>query len=125
MTDFKFLDSSVWIAYLLYADEKARELIDQEGIFFTSVLSVFEVKRKLLKEKVEFVKITQAIQFMKKKSVIIMVSTDVCEEAPRWSLPAMDSLIYESAQKNNVQLYTYDNDFRGLQGVTVLSENDV
>ena len=50
VTDFKLIDSSVWIAYFLTSSFK--ELLEGDEMFFLSVLSLFEVKGILIKKNV-------------------------------------------------------------------------
>jgi len=91
---------------------------------FTSVLSLFEIKLKLLKDKRDTLMIQKSLGFIKKKSLILPVNEEISRDAVDFSLkhklPAMDSLIYASALKNGAVLITLDNDFRGLKNVNVL-----
>ena len=51
MTGSRLLDSSVWLAYLFngaYSD-----VIDSEEVHLLSSLSLFEIKKKLIKSKIE------------------------------------------------------------------------
>ena len=50
MTDFKFLDSSIWISY--FFDGLYKEIIDGDNALLVSSLSLFEIKKKLIKEKI-------------------------------------------------------------------------
>jgi predicted nucleic acid-binding protein len=43
-TEFKLLDSSIWLAYFFAEREVVKELIDSNEILYTSSLSLFEVK---------------------------------------------------------------------------------
>ena len=49
MTDSKFIDSSVWLAYFFEGEHIS--LLESEEILFVSVLSLFEIKKKLLEKK--------------------------------------------------------------------------
>ena len=120
MTDTKFLDSSVWLAYFLSADEKARDIIEDECIIYTSVISLLEIRRKLIKSGIDNLRMQMLLDFIKKRGLFIPVTEDICFEAAVHKLPAIDSIIYTSAMKNNSHLFTYDNDFRGMQNATVL-----
>ncbi len=123
MTDIKLLDSSVWVEYLF--NNKYKEIIESNGILITSTLSLFEIKKKLQKEKSTIENIEKSIQFIKEHSLIISVNSDIAEQAAQLSfeqkIPAMDSLIYTTAQIRNAHLLTCDNDFRGLNNVTILN----
>lgn len=122
MRDSKLIDSSVWIAYLfngLYSN-----IIDSNEILLLSCLSIFEIKKKLLKDKVETSKIVKSIEFIKKRSLMIEVSDEIAEKAADFSidkkLPMVDSLIYITAILNQATLITLDNDFRNLKNAVVL-----
>jgi predicted nucleic acid-binding protein len=121
MTEFKFIDSSIWIEY--FFNNNYNEIIEVDALM-TSVLSLFEVKRKLIKEKANSLEISKSIEFIKKRSIIIPVNLEIAEMSASLSeeknIPAMDSLIYSSALAKNAILITQDNDFRGLKNVRVL-----
>jgi|SRR3989344_5443943 len=125
MIDSKLIDSSVWLSYFFngtYAD-----VIDSEEIFLLSVLSLFEIKTKLIKSNLDSSKIIQSIDFIKKKSLIIPLDVEITEKAIDFAinnnLPTVDSLIYATAINNNSQLITLDNDFRDLSNVLILSRD--
>ena len=122
MTDIKLVDSSVWIEYLF--NNHFQEIIDSGQVLYLSVLTLFEVYKKLKKEKIEQNKIIISLDFLKKRSLLIPVSAEIAEKAVELSLhhdlPAIDSLIYATAVHQRVHLITCDNDFRGLPEVTVL-----
>jgi len=122
MTDSKLLDSSIWLSYLINGNHI--NIIETNEIFLLSVLSLFEIKRKILKYKIEKNKIIKMIEFVKKRSLIIPINDKISEKAAEISaeknLPAIDSLIYSSAILNKSKLITLDNDFRGLKEVTLL-----
>ena len=120
VTDTRFIDSSVWLGYFLSLSESVRQTIEEPGILYTSVLSLFEIQRKLLKLDIDQGQIHVLLNFIRKRSIFITVTDDVCIEAASLKLPAMDSIIYASALKNKSQFFTCDNDFRGLDGVTIL-----
>ncbi len=123
MTVSKFIDSSVWIDYLINGNHK--DLIDTEGILLISVLSIFEIKKKLIKSNVPGNITVKSIDFIKKRSLLIDLTAEIAEKSVEVSvknnLPAIDSLIYISAIESNATLFTLDNDFRGLKNVVVLA----
>ena len=123
MTDSKLIDSSIWIDYLFNGNHS--NLIDSSEILLVSSLSIFEVKNKLIKSKIEENKILKSLEFIKKRCLIIEVNSEIAEKAVDFSLqdklPIIDSLIYTSAILNNAKLITLDNDFRGLKDAIVLS----
>ncbi len=118
-----FIDSSVWLSYFI--DSINKETIEKEEILLTSVLSLFEIKKKLLEKNVPNNEIIEKINFVKKKSIIISITNEIAEESAnicvKNKLPAIDSLIYVSSLKQNSTLITLDNDFRGLEKVEILS----
>jgi len=122
MTDSKLVDSSVWLSYLINGNHT--NIIETNEIFSLSVLSLFEIKRKFLKYKIEKDKIIKMIEFVKRRSIVILLNEKISEKAAEISieknLPAIDSLIYSSALSNKSKLITLDNDFRGLKDVILL-----
>lgn len=125
MTDSKFfLDTSCWLAYFFEENPDAREIIEKENIILTSTISIFEIKRKLLRDKLDNQKIETALKFIKTRSILVDLTLNIAEAAATISaekkLPATDSLIYASAQQNKALLITGDNDFRGLSEVKII-----
>ena len=122
MTDSKLIDSSVWLAYLFNGQHS--EIIESNEMLFLSALSLFEIKKKLVKSKIDGIKITKSINFIKKRSLIVPVGDDIAEKAVDFSLEhglsIIDSLIYTAAVLNESTLLTLDNDFRGLKNAVVL-----
>jgi len=122
VTDSKVIDTSVWLDY--FFEKKYTELIDSPEIIIISTLSLFEIKRKLYKNKVDPTKITTLMDFLHKKCLIFPVSIEIAERAVQLSiqyqLAAADAIIYATAQERKAQLITRDNDFRGLPEVTLL-----
>ncbi len=123
MKDSKLLDSSIWIDY--FFNGKHQNLIDSSQIILISSLSLFEIRKKLQKSKIENSKISKSMEFIKKRSLTVPVTDEIAEKAVDFSLqndlPIIDALIYTTAVVNDAALLTLDNDFRGLKGATVLS----
>ena len=121
-TDSKLIDSSVWLAYLFNGSNS--DVIDSNEILLLSVLSLFEIKKKLVKSRVENNKIARSMEFVRKRSLIIPVSEEITEKALEFSLKndlsIIDSLIYATAVINDSILITLDNDFRGLENVNLM-----
>ena len=126
MTDSNlFIDSSVWLAYFFGNHPDAVQILDQKNpTFFSSLLSLFEVKRRLIQENCSTSQITDALSFMKERSIIIPLTEDLCLEAAQLSvnlkLPAIDALIYTSAKNNAALLVTSDGHFKGLENVRLV-----
>ena len=122
MTDSKLIDSSVWLAYLF--NGQFAEFLDSGEILLLSSLSLFEIKKKLMKGNLGNVKIDNSIDFVKKRSLIVPLDAEIAEKAVELSIesdmPAIDSLIYATSLVKNAVLVTLDNDFRGLQKVLLM-----
>ena len=122
MKDSKLIDSSVWIDYLFNSNHS--NIIDASGLLLLSALSIFEIKNKLKKSKIDDNKITKSMEFIKKRSLIIEVNLDIVERAVdvaiKNNLSIVDALIYTTALLNQATLVTLDNDFRGLKDVIVV-----
>ena len=89
-----------------------------------SVLTIFEIKKKMYKDKMDVALIEAAIAFIQKKSLVEPVSREIVDLAAQLSfqhqLAEADALIYATARHRNVQLITRDNDFQGLQETLIL-----
>ncbi|MEK6894537.1 MAG: PIN domain-containing protein [Nanoarchaeota archaeon] len=122
MTESKLIDSSVWIDYLVNGNHK--EIIELEEIFLLSSISLFEIKKKLLRLNYKKEDISISLSSIKEKSNILQVTKEIAETAAEISfeknMGAVDSIIYETALKNNAKLISLDNDFRGLKNTQIL-----
>ena len=122
MADSKLLDSTTWVDYLI--KKTHTEIIDSEEKLFLSVLSIFEIKKKLIKDKLPKEDIKKSIKFLKEKSIILPVTEKIAERAAEIAnekdMPMADSIIYVTSLFNNSKLLTLDNDFRGLENVEIL-----
>lgn len=89
-----------------------------------SVLSLFEVEKRLVKEKLSINIVRNSMDFIKKRSLIIEINVEIAEKAVQISLEkilsAIDALVYSSALINKAKLITLNNDFRNLSDVEVL-----
>lgn len=125
MTESKILfDSSAWLAYFLACTDAVNVFVEQECIMLTSVVSLFEVKKKLLHDGHDKSKVEKTLSFMKTRSILIDVDETIADKGAinsiEFDLPAIDSLIYTTAQKHNALLVTCDNDFRKLENVKMI-----
>lgn len=122
MTDSKFLDSSTWLEFLINSANK--EIVESDAALFISALSIFEIKRKLIKKGYEELDIIEILDFIKKRSIIINVDKEIAEKAVelaiKHDLATIDSIIYASALINNSEFITLDYDFRNLPNVLVI-----
>ncbi|MEK6871689.1 MAG: PIN domain-containing protein, partial [Nanoarchaeota archaeon] len=116
-------DSSVWLAYFFEGEHIS--LLESEEILFVSVLSLFEIKKKLLEKKIPGNIINEKISFVKKRSHIIIIDNKIVDKAleifEKYKLPTVDCLIYASSISHKSLLITRDNDFRGLPDAAVYS----
>lgn len=125
MTDSKIFDSTVWIDYLIKGSFS--EEIENEERFYLSSFSLFEIKRKLLRNReLGEEEIKEKISFIKSKSIIINIDEYIAEKASEIAeennLGAGDAIIYTTALLNNASLITLDNDFRGLKNTLVFDK---
>jgi len=122
MTDSKFIDSSIWIEYFIYS--KFQEIIKSEEFLLTSVLSLFEIKRKLERLKIKKEDVEKSIKFIESKSIIILIDSQTAKHAAemsiKYNLAAIDALIYSSSVEQNATLVTMDHHFKELPQVTIL-----
>ena len=111
------LDTSLWVSYFI--KNLFTEIIDSSEIFLLSAISLFEIKKKFLKDKLDKKEVQKIIEFVRKKSIIKDVSEEIAEKAAEISiekeLPLADSIVYTTALSNNSELLTADNDFRNLE----------
>lgn len=119
-----FLDSSAWISYFFAENREIKNIIDAPNIFLTSVISLFEIKRTLVRDELDKYKILMILSYIKEKSMITKLEQDICEKAAEISLKnklhAIDSLIYTASLINNCILVTGDNHFKNLEKVIIV-----
>ena len=99
MIDSKFLDSSAWLAYFYAENDEVKSILDSNNILLTSSISIFEVKNKLTKDKIDVIKIKNSIDFIKRRSLIIDIGAEIAEKAVEFAiendLAIIDALIYD------------------------------
>ena len=125
MTECKYLiDSSIWVSHFLSEKEEIKKFFDESNEVFISILSLFEVHKKFIREKHNPHKVQIALELMQQRSGILPVTQAICQKAAQESiqndLAAMDALIYATAQHHNLILVTGDNDFRKLKDVKII-----
>ena len=122
MTDSKLLNSSAWLEFVINGAYK--EIIESDIILFTSALSIFEIKKKLINKKYEEADAIKILNFIKERSIIINADKEIAERAVeisfKYNLATIDSIIYTSALSNNSGFITLDNDFRNLPKATII-----
>ena len=67
MIDSKFLDSSAWLAYFYGGNEEIKSIVESDTILLTSAIYLFEIKNKLIKNKIEIAKLKRSMEFIKKE----------------------------------------------------------
>ena|SRR3989344_503570 len=122
MTDSKLLDSSAWLEFAINGAYK--EIIESDVVLFVSVLSIFEIKKRLITKKYEETDIMKILDFIKSRSIIVDINKEIAERAVeisiKYNLAAIDSIIYTSALSNDAEFITLDNDFRNLPNATII-----
>ncbi len=126
MTDSKvLLDSSAWIEYFLTGKQEIKQLVESNNfILVTSALSIFEVKRKLLKERYKPKEIASVLKFIRSNSLVKDITEEICEKAAddcyKKGLHMADGIIYRTALEESVKLISLDSDFKNLANTLIL-----
>lgn len=124
MIGSKLLDASIVLEYL--HNKKFVEFIESEEHNFVSILTIFEIKKILLKNGKSRDEVDTLLRFLKERVVLVEVDIQTVElaadESYSKNLPAFDSIIYATALLNKIELLTTDNDFRGLPSVKVFEK---
>jgi predicted nucleic acid-binding protein len=121
------VDSSGWLEY--FADGKNADFfvsaIEDTENLIVSTINIFEVYKKVLREKDEESAI-QAVALMQ-NSHIINVDTPISLTAAKLSydlkIPMADSIILSTARLNNAVLWTQDSDFEKIPDVKYKNKN--
>ena len=119
------LDSSAWLSYFLAENDLSKKLIEEGNHFLmTSVISIFEIKRKMLMKDIKAYKIEEFLKFIKIRSLLIELDQRICNEAVelslKYGLHTVDSLIYCTSILNKATLISGDRHFEGLDNVFIL-----
>lgn len=117
------VDSSGWLEY--FADSaQANQFapaIEDSANLLVPVITLFEVFRKVLRERGE----NDALQIaaMMQTGRLVNLDSALAMEAARHPLPLADSLIYATAMRFNATLWTQDEHFKGLPRVRYFPKN--
>ena len=119
------IDSSAWLSYFLAENELSKKFIEEGNhVLMTSVLSIFEIKRKMSMKNVKQPKIEEFLKFVKTRSLLIELNEKICNNAVELSvkhnLHTIDSLIYCSAVLNKATLISGYKHFEGLENAFIL-----
>lgn len=127
MTNKYVIDTSAWIAYF-DGGEKAKALshiIETETIV-TSLLAITELADKFSRENRSF---TTHFNFVRSRSTLLSINIDICLNAAklkqkiritRLKFGLVDALQLATAQDEQAQFVTADNDFRGVDNVMMI-----
>ena len=114
-------DSSAWFAYSADNNKVVGKIVESEVEILISVMSLFEVKRILLKRGANQRILDKTMSFIRYRSRIIDVTKDIAENAADLSvkheLSTADAIIYATALSKNAELITGDSDLAELKGV--------
>lgn len=111
------VDSSGWLEYFTDSDRASlfASVIEDTGNLFVPVISIYEVFKKVLRERGE----DDALQIASIMQVGQVIGLDgaLALEAARHRLPLADSIIYATAMRHEATLWTQDEHFNGLPHV--------
>lgn len=117
------VDSSGWLEY--FTDSKRAKLfasaIEDAGNLVVPVISIYEVCKKVLRERGE----NDALQIasMMQTGQVVDLDGALALEAMRYALPMADSLIYATAMRHGATLWTQDEHFKDLPHVRFFPKN--
>jgi len=122
-SEYVFFDSSAWLSFILEKDSKIIEFFEIRKVF-TSILSLHEIERKLIKYDFPRKEIKNRIDFILNSSILYQLTKEICINSVKYSvenkLHTIYSLIYASSQETKSPLVTLDLDFRRLNGVILI-----
>ncbi|MCF8240995.1 MAG: type II toxin-antitoxin system VapC family toxin [Melioribacteraceae bacterium] len=115
------VDSSGWLEYLSDSKnaKKFAEAIENTEELLVSSINIYEIYKKILKEKDENTAL-QIIGLMRQAKVVDVTSSIAVQAAKlsyEKNIPMADSIIYTTAIVNEAIVWTQDIDFKGLDSV--------
>jgi len=120
------LDSSVWLAHLKGESMGAVEYLQGSDSILASVISLYEIVRKLKNAGVNEGQIVRSVKFLKEHGNLCELTSEISIKAAQDSveskLHAIDALIYRTALENKATLVTMDYDFHKLPGVKIIKQ---
>ena len=122
MSTANVVDSSAWLEYFTDSDRAplfAAAIEDAENLF-VPVITVYEVFKKVLRERGE----EDALQVasIMQSGRLIDLDGALALEAARHPLPLADSLIYATTLRHEATLWTQDEHFKNLPNVRYFSK---
>lgn len=125
MSATNVVDSSGWLEYFADSTQASQfaPAIEDSANLLVPVITLFEVFRKVLRERGE----NDALQIVSMMQTGRMVDLDstLAMEAARHPLPLADSLIYATAMRFNATLWTQDEHFKSLPRVRYFAKNAI
>ena len=122
----QFLDSSVWLDHLANTSQDSSDVVNSDTLLFCSILSLFEIKKRIIKLGFSTEKVANSLSFIRNRSIIVNLTEEIIDSAVEISithnLAHIDSLIYASALSVEAELITADNDFRNLERVRIIKK---
>lgn len=117
MSALNVVDSSGWLEYFVGTARAAlfATAIEDVGNLIVPVVSIYEVFKKVLRERGEDEALQVASAMQSGRVVDIDLSLSL--EAARFQLPLADSLIYATAGRFGATLWTQDEHFEKLPNV--------
>lgn len=117
MSAVNVVDSSGWLEYFADSDRAPlfADTIEDAGNLIVPVISIYEVFKKVLRERGE----NDALQIasMMQSGQLIDLDCALVLEAARHALPLADSIIYATALRHDATLWTQDEHFKNLPNV--------
>lgn len=116
------VDSSAWLEYLVDSERASlfAEPIEQTGQLIVPVLVIYELFKKVLRERGE--QPALEVYGLLSQANVVDVDAGLATAAARLPLPLADSIIYVTAQHYNAILWTQDDHFKDLPGVKYFSK---
>lgn len=117
------VDSSGWLEYFADTDRAHHfaPALEDSGNLIVPVISIYEVFKKVLRERGEDAAIQ--IAAMMQGGEVVDLDSGLALEAARLPLPLADSLIYAAAMRRGAILWTQDEHFKDLPGVRYFAKS--
>jgi predicted nucleic acid-binding protein len=111
------VDSSGWLEYFTDSDRASlfAPAIEDTGNLFVPVISIYEVFKKVLRERGEDAALQ--IAAMMQVGQVIDVDCALALDAARHPLPLAGSIIYAATMRHEATLWTQDEHFKDLPNV--------
>jgi len=117
VSDARVVDSSGWLEYFADSDRAPlfASAIEDTKNLFVPVISIYEVFKKVLRERGE----DDALQVASMMQIGELIDFDcaLALEAARHPLPLADSIIYATAMRHHATVWTQDEHFKDLPNV--------